>query len=262
MKMDMVAALAFLSCLIGALPAPAAAEDKPPIAVTNYANGETVRYPLVLLRGTLGDATLESVTVVNESSKLDSRDMAGHASKGRFKALAELVPGKNRLVVRADKSRIPFLLTYKPQTSPYKIRAVVFSDKTGDPTYDTPFKDDSQDYKAKWDAALKLMQTFTADEMYRQGYGRKTFNLELDGNGKVVVCASSKTETGVEQERAATMERRAEKVARMLGLVPYSRGSMARSDGNGGMVVLGMAEIPWSESVGEMLSGMGLVELK
>ncbi len=184
MRIDTFAALAFLSCLIGV---PAAAEDKPPIAVTNYASGETVRYPLVLLRGTLGDATLESVTVTNESSKLDSREMAGNARKGRFKALAELVPGKNSLVVQADKSRIPFTLIYKPQTSPYKIRAVLFADKTGNPTYDTPFKDDSQDYKAKWDAALKLMQTFTADEMYRQGYGRRTFNLELDENGKVIV---------------------------------------------------------------------------
>lgn len=176
-----------LSCLLGILSVHAAEDARPQIAVANYANGETVRYPLVLLRGTLSDATLESVTVINESSKLDSREMAGNARKGRFKALAELVPGKNRLVVQADKSRLPFTLTYKPQTNPYKIRAVLFADKTGDPTYDTPFKDDSQDYKAKWDASLKLLQTFTADEMHRQGYGRKTFNLELDDNGKVIV---------------------------------------------------------------------------
>lgn len=165
----------------------AAAETPPPIAVTNYASGETVRYPLVLLRGTLGDATLGNITVINESSKLDSREMAGPARKGQFKALAELVPGENRLAVQAGKSRISFTLTYKPQTSPYKIRAVLFADQTGDPTYDTPFKDDPQNYRAKWDAALKLLQTFTADEMVRQGYGRKTFNLELDEKGKVVV---------------------------------------------------------------------------
>ncbi|MCY2932367.1 MAG: discoidin domain-containing protein [Planctomycetota bacterium] len=187
MKTNMVAALTFLFGLLGVLSAPVAAEDKPPITVTNYTRGETVRYPLALLRGTLEDASAESVTVVNESSKLDSREMAGPANKGRFKALAELVPGENKLVVQAGNNRIPFTLTYTPQTNPYKIRAVLFADKTGDPTYDTPFKDDPQDYKAKWDAALKLLQTFTADEMHRQGYGRKTFNLELDANGKVVV---------------------------------------------------------------------------
>ena len=70
---------------------------------------------------------------------------------GQFKAFAELVPGANDLVLKTDKDQVKLALTYKPQTNPYKVRAVMFTDKTGDPTFETPFKDD-QDYRAKWDA--------------------------------------------------------------------------------------------------------------
>ena len=179
--------IAGLACLCAAaLTTDAAANGPQPVSVTNYKDGETIRYPLVLLRGDLADKALKSVSVINESSKLDSREMQGLAYKGQFKAFAELVPGANDLVLKTDKDQVKLTLTYKPQTNPYKVRAVMFTDKTGDPTFETPFKDD-QDYRAKWDAALKLLQTFTADEMNRQGYGRRTFNLELDKDGKVIV---------------------------------------------------------------------------
>jgi hypothetical protein len=159
---------------------------KAPIEITNYKNGETIRYPLVLLRGELGDATADKVTVVNTSSKRETRTMEGQAHNGLFKAFAELVPGKNKLTIKGGKDKSSFVLNYKPQTNPYKVRAIHFTDNTGDPTFENQFKDD-QDYRAKWDAALKLMQTFTAEEMHRLGYGRKTFNLELDEDGKVIV---------------------------------------------------------------------------
>lgn len=173
-------------CIIG-MAQQATAGDGSGIVVTNYLAGETVRYPLVLLSGTLSDVACGSMTVVNESSRMDSRCMEGNALRGRFKALTELRPGKNRLAISAGREKKSFILNYKPQTNPYQVRAVHFTDKSGDPTYDTQFKDDSQDYRAKWDAALKIIQLFTAEEMYRQGYGRKTFNLELDKDGKVVV---------------------------------------------------------------------------
>ena len=83
-----------------------------------------------------------------------------------------------------------------------------------------------------------------------------------EGNEKVLVCASTRTESGVEREKAMTMEDRADKVARLLGFVPQSRGSMARSDGKGRVIVVGMAEIPWSKEVENALSSTGLVELK
>lgn len=83
-----------------------------------------------------------------------------------------------------------------------------------------------------------------------------------NGDGTVVVCASIAMKTGGEQSRAESMENRAEKVARLLGMEPRSTGSMARSDGKGRVVVVGMAEISWSKSVEDTLMDMGLVELR
>lgn len=174
----------FCACMAAVLSGCAAGGN---LAVDNYQNGETVRYPLVLLRGRLGDPSIAEVTATNASSKRDTAQMQGVAHKGQFKVLAELVPGENRLSLRAGDQVADFVLNYKPQTNPYKVRAVIFADKSGDPTYQSQFTGDAQNYRDKWDAALKMLQMFTAEEMLRNGYGRKTFNLELDADGKVVV---------------------------------------------------------------------------
>ena len=44
-----------------------------PIRVTNYRQGEAIRFPVPLICGTLADAKITSVTVVNSSSKRDTR---------------------------------------------------------------------------------------------------------------------------------------------------------------------------------------------
>lgn len=175
-----VAAMAAL-----AFPAyPARAADD--IAVTNFKNGEVIRYTVPLLIGTLADAAAEKITVVNESSKRDTREMIGQAYKGRFKALADLVPGENRLVLTAGDKTAKFSLVYKPQTNPYIFRAVYITDKTGDIGYDDP-KGDKPDAVGKLGTAMLLMQSFSAEAMNDKGYGRKTFNIELDKNGRCKV---------------------------------------------------------------------------
>ena len=83
--------------------------DPQPITITNYTGGETIRYPVPIIRGTLADKNLTSVEVVNESSDRDTATMAGLAYKGSFKALTELVPGKNRIIVKAGDDPIIWL---------------------------------------------------------------------------------------------------------------------------------------------------------
>jgi len=178
-----VLALGFL--LATALAAAAAAAE--PITLENYQGGETLRYTVPLIRGTLADKSLTAVEVVNESSKRDTARLTCLAHDGRFKALAELVPGLNHLVIQAGKQRKTLDLTYQPQTSPNVVRMVYAVDSTGDTTYQTPVKDDKQDYVGKLGTMMLMMQTFSAERMHDIGMGRKTFNLELDDNGKVKV---------------------------------------------------------------------------
>ena len=171
---------AFGMCASGVL----AAE---PIALENYQGGETIRYTVPLIRGTLVDKSLAAVEVVNESSKRDTARLTCLAHDGRFKALTELVPGINHLVITAGNHRKAFDLTYKPQTNPRVVRLVYAVDSTGDTAYQTPVKDDAQDYAGKLGTMMLMMQTFSAERMNDIGMGRKTFNLELDEQGKVKV---------------------------------------------------------------------------
>lgn len=155
--------------------------------VTNLTDGQTLRYSTPLLAGTLADANLAAVTVTNTSSARATREMAGLAHKGRFKALTELVPGENKLVIQAGTEQLNLTLNYRPQTNPYVVRAIYWTDKTGDANFQTPIANDPQDYRGKLDTAMKLMQSFTAERMNDLGFGRVTFNLELDANGMVNV---------------------------------------------------------------------------
>ena len=164
-----------------------AAAAAAPMAVTNFRGGETVRFPVVLLRGRVADSALTEVTAVNTSSKRSTRELKGLAHKGRFKALTELVPGNNDLVLRAGKNDLPLAITYKPQTNRYVVRAVYFTGREGDTRFQTPRKNDPQNWRGKLGTAMKIMQTFTAERMNDFGFGRKTFNLELDADGRVKV---------------------------------------------------------------------------
>jgi hypothetical protein len=158
-----------------------------PVVLENYKGGETIRYTVPLIRGTLADKDLTTVEVVNESSKRDTARMTCLAYGGRFKALTELVPGVNHLVIQAGKHRKTLDLTYQPQTNANVVRMVYAVDSTGDTTYQTPVKGDAQDYVGKLGTMMLMMQTFSAERMNDIGMGRKTFNLELDANGKVKV---------------------------------------------------------------------------
>ena len=162
-----------------------------PIRVTNFDLGETIRHSVPLIRGeiavdggTEGDVEL---FVVNESSDRPTRRLPAHVHKGRFKALADLVPGRNDLILVAGPHRAPLVIHYKPQTNPYVVRAIYATDNSGRTEYQTPHDDDPQDYRAKLGTAMLLMQSFTAEQMHAAGLGRATFNLELDDAGQVIV---------------------------------------------------------------------------
>ena len=152
------------------------------VHVANLTSGQTVRFPVVLVRGELTDAKLEVVTVTNGSSK-----WSGLAGDGRFKVLVELSPGANKLVIAAGGEKANLSLQYKPQTNPYVVRVHYFVDKSGDTRFQTLLKNDPQNWRGKLDTAMKLMQTFTAERLGDLGMGRRTFNLELDDRGRVRV---------------------------------------------------------------------------
>ncbi|MCX7048783.1 MAG: hypothetical protein NTX50_25260 [Candidatus Sumerlaeota bacterium] len=163
------------------------AADEAFIRVENFKNGETIRYPVALIRGTLGDPQADAIAAINEASRRPNREIAGAARNGRFVVLSELVPGENQLAVRSGSHQTSLTLNYKPQTNPYFVRVIYLLDNSGRTDYPSPLSDDPQNYRDKIDTAMKLMQTFAAESMRDLGHGRYTFNLELDADGKVIV---------------------------------------------------------------------------
>ncbi len=157
------------------------------IRVANHGTGSTIRYPVALLRGELTDRTTQEIVVENESSQRPSRKIIGVARDGHFRALAELVPGENRLRLTSGKDAAALVLNYKPQTNPYFVRVIYMTDSTGETAYQSQFDKDPQNYADKLDTAIKLLQTFTAERLHDIGLGRHTFNLEFDADGRVKI---------------------------------------------------------------------------
>ncbi|MGI8604463.1 MAG: hypothetical protein ACR2OZ_15935 [Verrucomicrobiales bacterium] len=150
------------------------------IRVSNYDDTRVVTYPVALLRGTLQNTALTSVMVTNQSSSRPTQQMPGLVHNGQFRALADLIPGENTLLIEAGPDQLEFTLRYLPQTNSYIVRPVLYTLNNGDTSYSTPLANDPQDWQAKLGTMMKIMQTFTAESMHDQGYPRLTFNLPIN----------------------------------------------------------------------------------
>jgi len=185
--------LAFASALVSVLLAilTGTVDARADLRITNYKDRSTVRHPVVLLRGNgVAESKAKDQTPLfleNLSSDRPSRKMRGQVRSGNFKALAELIPGNNLLQLSAGDSSIELTIRYRPQSNANYVRVIWMTDSEGDTRFATPNDDDPQDYSARLDTAAKLMQCFTAERMYDSGHGRRTFQLELDAAGKVVI---------------------------------------------------------------------------
>ena len=187
MKLHTVRNFLFATGLFSLAVLPASAQLAPAMAVDNFKNGESIQYSAPLIIGTLPDATADSVTLINTSSKRPTREMKGLANKGKFKVLADLVPGANDLTITAGTKTTKLKLNFVPQTSKRAVRAIYYTDNTGDAKLASPDPNDKQDVVGRLGTAMLLMQSFTADRMSQHGYGRKTFNVELDAEGRPLV---------------------------------------------------------------------------
>ena len=156
------------------------------INVTNIQTDTIIHYPVTLLIG--NGAAGPSLRVINHTPRADSRPTTVTVVDGRFKALVELISGINIIELKSGSDTQTLNLTYHPDENDHLVRVIYMTGSDKDTGYQTPDKP-GKDYAARLDTAVKLMQTFTAERMNDAGYGRKTFALELDKRGKVVVHA-------------------------------------------------------------------------
>ncbi|MGI6401238.1 MAG: hypothetical protein ACOX0A_03880 [Thermoguttaceae bacterium] len=188
----------------------------PKITIANYEDFEVVRFPVVLLRGEIPDVQEGTAVVENLSSSLPSRIMRSKIYRGRFKILAELTEGVNRLSISADAQRLDFTLIYRPNRNPRFLRLIYFFDSSGLHEVEVPPEwldgrsDDevpSTNFVGKLQTAARLWQTATAERLYDAGYGRRTFRLETDDAGQVVVWKQRGKRTKEEYCAKSELER-------------------------------------------------------
>ena len=161
------------------------------LTIDNFQPAEKVRYPLVILRG-----------------GAEGREMAVGTSwatairfpviNRRYVAVVELKPGINMLLLHAGSETMKFRLDYKPMSGPYKVYTVYVSAADEGETYYTTNKQDKYPIREKLNVAMKLAQAVAADAMIRSGYGRKTFPLEFDQKGRVLVHFVKSLKSGAE----------------------------------------------------------------
>lgn len=178
------ACLFALTVLLALVPAVALAGT---VTIENYTPGETIDYSVALLKGTLSDQSATEVAVTNCSSQRDTRELKGLARNGKFKALCHLVEGENRVVVACGDAKAEVTINYQPNANPYFVRAIYMTDCTGETEFQTPEDECSENYADRIGTSMLLMQTMTAERMHDLGFGRSTFNLELDEQGDVIV---------------------------------------------------------------------------
>ena len=155
------------------------------IKVANLKDGETLRYPVAFLRGTT-DGPGELRIVDRDNDRPDGTNTVP-VETTTFKILVELRPGINHLELREGEQKAQIALTYQPVTTPYRVNVLYVGASDGEMTYPTQRDNDPQNYAERLDTALKLMQTFTAERLHDAGFERKTFPLDLDAAGRVVM---------------------------------------------------------------------------
>lgn len=163
--------------------------------VDNLESGATIRYSVVLLRGSV-PAGAASIQIENKNASDRHGEVNPVVQEGKFKALVELSPGKNLIELSTNGQGDPteFVIHYKPQTNPRFVRLVWMTDSSGDTRYASPKDEAEQDYESRLRTAALLMQTFTAERMNQLGYGHRTFRLERDESGEVIVHTWKGTE--------------------------------------------------------------------
>lgn len=162
-----------------------------PITIDNLKAGDVYRYPVISVRG---ETQADSLTLGLSDHDQHAAEVVG----GKFIGLIELKPGANTVFLKSGGKTLKTKVFYQRMTTPYKVHAVwyVSSDEGSDYPYAKP--GEKQKLNEKLDTMLKMMQTFTAEAMDSAGYGKKTFALDTDKNGKVIVTIVKANKTGAE----------------------------------------------------------------
>ncbi|KAI8873781.1 hypothetical protein GQ42DRAFT_160317 [Ramicandelaber brevisporus] len=177
--------------------------------IDNIRDGETVHQRVLILFGRVslahGVAPGHTPFVSVHSNNGGYPAQSWPINSGYWKALCVLEPGLNTVtVVTEDGSARPYSnisINYTPQLDAPPLRLVIVAAKDSDMTFDAPpdrrgpGQNDLQSAIARLRCAAYLWQAFMSENMYRHGFGRRTFRLEEDVDVDTLSSADAKSGT-------------------------------------------------------------------
>lgn len=181
-------------------------EQNSSIFVTNFHNGETVNYSLVLIKGiiTRGNSNNEdklTCICTNDGNQIKTQ---WNVFNGEFKLLLELQRGENVIGLEySEQHRKTLLLEYIPRRTNLRVTPVYIICQGHDGCFQSPIEVDNSIESACSRIAIgsKLIQCITAEKLFESGVGRKTFQLEHEVNPKTQECIIFKSNLNVNKAR-------------------------------------------------------------
>ena len=160
------------------------------IRVYNVAHGEKISLHLPLIIGDIDCITDDSEITVWNSSRHENLRTSWPVIDGAFKFLVQLTPGENHINIQFRDEILKFTLVFTFPYYKYFVRPVYIVCSDDDGYFQGPVDED-----CSIDSALEriklgamLIQTFTAEKMKEHGFGRQTFQLEIDSNFEPTCC--------------------------------------------------------------------------
>lgn len=153
---------------------------QPTVTIENWKSNDVSPTPYMILRGRSG------------GDQISINGVSFPVRDGRFIGLAELKSGANHVQV-GDAT---LSVTYRALPGPYVVQTHFAYGSDELPVFDDGKGGRAGDYEGRIDVGLKLIQALSAEMMNDAGYGRKTFALQFNSQGKVAVQAWKLPETG------------------------------------------------------------------
>ncbi|KAJ1554318.1 hypothetical protein HK096_004142 [Nowakowskiella sp. JEL0078] len=151
------------------------------ITILNMKSGERVQQRLIIVYGSVSSNS-DHLSLLLPNSSYSSQKII--VSNSLFKALVPLETGWNTLIFVDANSESTFLIEYLPNFKAPPLHLAILIGADSEETFDVPAHKEDQNTLEIAIARLRmqgyLWQAFTAEQMYRHGFERRTFRFEED----------------------------------------------------------------------------------
>lgn len=175
------------------------------IRVYNIVHGERISLHLPLLVGDIDGKTDNGVIEVSNKSGQKGEPACWPVIEGAFKVLVRLVPGENQIKLKHEDEILSMSIVFTFPNLRYFVRPVYIVLKDDDGYFQGPDAEDCSINSAleRIKLGAMLIQTFTAEKMKEHGFGRLSFQLEVDTNYEPV-CSVFRSKLTLEKAHSMT----------------------------------------------------------